>query len=68
MELTGPALALSGDQILVYTGSITNPTFLFALNAEGAGVWQPDATNSNNSAIPQGLTNGVNAVALTEVR
>ena len=43
-ELTGPLLSSSGDQILAYTGSITNPTFLFALNSEDAGVWQPDAT------------------------
>ena len=65
-ELTGPALSSSGDQILAYTGSITNPTFLFALNSDGAGVWQPDATNANNSALPQGLTDGVNAPALNE--
>ena len=67
IELTGPALSSSGDQILAYTGSITNPTFLFALNSDGAGVWQSDATNSNNSALPQGLTDGVNALALNEV-
>ena len=66
-ELTGPLLSSSGDQILAYTGSITNPTFLFALNSDGAGVWQTDATNASSSALPQGLTDGVNALALNEV-
>jgi autotransporter-associated beta strand protein len=57
----------SGDQILAYTGAEATPTFLFALNNEGAAVWQSDATNSNTSALPPGLTNGTNALALNEV-
>ncbi|MDR4516506.1 MAG: ExeM/NucH family extracellular endonuclease [Nitrosomonas sp.] len=57
----------SGDQILAYQGDETNPTFLYAVNSEGAGVWQSDATNSNTSALPSGLVNGETAVALDEI-
>jgi hypothetical protein len=56
----------SGDQILLYQGSTASPTFITAINSEGAGVWQANATSSNTSALPAGLTNGVNAVALFE--
>lgn len=55
----------SGDQIIAYTGSATNPTFLFALNDDGSS-WASDATSNNNSALPAGLTNGANAIALNE--
>lgn len=51
-----------GDQILAYQGGDSNPTFLYALNSEGTG-WQADATNSSTSALPQGLTDGTNAIA-----
>ncbi|MBN8589620.1 MAG: T9SS type A sorting domain-containing protein [Rhodothermia bacterium] len=56
----------SGDQLLVYQGAEATPTFLFAINNEGS-AWQADATNANTSAIPTGLTNGTNAVALPEL-
>ena len=61
------SLSTSGDQILVYIGDESAPTFLYALNSEGAGVWQSDATNSNTSAIPIGLTNGLTSIALDEI-
>ncbi len=57
----------SGDQILAYQGLSTSPTLVYALNDEGAGVWQADATSSNTSALPTGLTNGTTAVALNEI-
>ena len=60
-------MSTSGDQILVYIGDESAPTFLYAVNSEGAGVWQSDATNSNTSALPFGLTNGLTAVALDEI-
>lgn len=60
-------LSGSGDQLIAYTGTAASPTFLTAINAEGAGVWQSDATNSNTSALPTGLTNGTNAVAINEI-
>ena len=52
--------------MLAYQGSSGNPTFITALNSEGTG-WQTTATSSNTSAIPQGLTNGIDAVALNEI-
>jgi VCBS repeat-containing protein len=57
----------SGDQILAYQGADSTPTFIYGLNDEGAGVWQSDATNSNTSALPTGLTNGDTAIALDEI-
>lgn len=60
-------LSGSGDQIIVYTGSVSTPNFIFALNSEGNAIWQSDCTNANTSALPTGLTNGQTAVALTEV-
>tara|TARA_B100000809_G_scaffold252302_1_gene286876 strand:+ start:191 stop:2320 length:2130 start_codon:yes stop_codon:yes gene_type:complete len=60
------ALSASGDQILAYQGTSAAPTFIYAVNNDGAGVWQANATSTNNSAIPTGLTNGNNAVALVE--
>lgn len=61
------ALSASGDQIIAYQGTLTNPTFIYALNSEGSAVWQTDATSSNTSALPTGLVNGETAVALEEV-
>ncbi len=58
----------SGDQIIAYQGTDTNPTFIYALNSEGnPGVWQSDSTSSNTSALPTGLVNGETAVALNEI-
>jgi hypothetical protein len=63
----GMAFATDGDQILAYQGAAATPTFVYAMNNEGAGVWQTDATSSNTSALPSGLTNTVTAVALNEI-
>ncbi|NVK51319.1 MAG: hypothetical protein HWD85_00175 [Flavobacteriaceae bacterium] len=60
-------LASNGDQIIAYQGTSGSPTMLFAINNQGSAVWQANANNSNNSALPTGLTNGTNAVALNEV-
>ena len=60
------ALSSGGDQIIAYTGSESNPTFIYALNDEKSG-WQADATTSNSSALPPGLSDGLTAVALEEV-
>lgn len=54
----------SGDQIIAYQDA---STMIAALNNEGDAVWQSDATNSNTSALPQGLANSTNAVAINEV-
>jgi uncharacterized protein len=60
-------MSTAGDQLLAYQGADSSPTFLFAINNEGAAVWQSTASDSNTSALPTGLTNGTNAVALTEI-
>ena len=56
----------SGDQVLVYQGSSSSPTFIYGLNGEGSAVWQANATSSNTSALPTGLVNGATAIALSE--
>ncbi|MEH3107521.1 MAG: hypothetical protein PGN09_09610 [Sphingomonas fennica] len=57
----------SGDQILAYTGTAAAPTFLFGIDfADGNTTWAGDATSSNTSAVPPGLTLGVDALAFAE--
>jgi hypothetical protein len=58
-------LSNSGDQVIAYTGSSSSPTFIFALNNDGSS-WASNASSNNNSALPTGLTNGGNAIALDE--
>ncbi len=58
-------LSNSGDQVIAYTGTQTSPTFIFALNNDGSS-WASNATSNNNSALPTGLINGSNAIALNE--
>ncbi|WP_310475379.1 choice-of-anchor I family protein [Sandarakinorhabdus sp.] len=58
------SLSTSGDAILAYTGSAASPTFLFAVDfADGNATWAADATSSNTSAVPTGLTVGSTALA-----
>lgn len=60
-------LSSSGDQVLVYQGDNSSPTFIYALNSDGSsGTWQSNATSSSTSALPAGLTNGTDAIALQE--
>jgi len=61
-----PRFSQTGDQLLAFQGSIGSPTFIYALNFEGNGEWQSDATSSNTSALPTGLVNGSTAVAVAE--
>lgn len=56
------ALATSGDQILAYQGTSTSPVFIAAIQMNGG--WDVDAINSNTSAIPTGLIDGVNAISI----
>ncbi|MFD1951202.1 Calx-beta domain-containing protein [Sphingomonas arantia] len=54
----------SGDQIIAYTGSATEPTLLYAVDfADGNAAYAADAGNSNTSAVPTGLTFGETALA-----
>ncbi|CAE7710034.1 Dnase1l3, partial [Symbiodinium sp. CCMP2592] len=50
------ALSSSGDQVIVFTGADSSPTFLCAINFEGsAGEWQSDAASTAESALPPGI-------------
>lgn len=60
------ALSASGDQILVYQGDDSTPTFITAINFEGSGVWQATASSAATSGLPSGLTNGTDCIALFE--
>ncbi len=54
----------TGDAIIVYQGAAATPTVLFAIDfADGNATYAADATNSNTSAVPTGLTFGTNALA-----
>lgn len=60
-------LASSGDQILAYQGSEASPTFVYAIHFDGTTGWSADAISAQTSALPAGLTNGTNAVAINEI-
>ncbi|MFD1615958.1 hypothetical protein [Gelatiniphilus marinus] len=57
-------LATSGDQILAYQGPDATPTFIYAVTFDDT-LWL-DAVSSQTTALPTGLTDMVNAVALSE--
>src|SRR5215510_12196607 len=65
--VSGVAFSTTGEQILAYQGTSSSPTFLYALNSEGAAVWQSNANNASTSALPSGLVNGTSAIALNEI-
>jgi hypothetical protein len=74
--VTGTALSLAttGDQILAYRGSAASPTFISAIHMNvysttnsdpvntTAAVWDATVNSTNASALPTGLTTGVNAI------
>jgi hypothetical protein len=75
--VTGTAFALSanGDQVLAYQGTSATPTFISAIHMNvydlanipdpsttTAAAWDGVANTSNSSALPPGLTTGVNAI------
>ena len=56
-------LSVDGDQILAYQGTLASPTFLAAVHfATSTPTGWTNATSSNTSAIPSGLTDGVDAI------
>ena len=64
----GFAIVGNGDQIIAFQGTTLSPNFLFALHfADGLG-WAADATTNQTSTVPTGLTDGVNAVAITQTQ
>ncbi len=59
---TAFALATAGDQILAFQGAASTPSFIYALNTGGGG-WT-DASSSNTTALPPGLTPALTALDL----
>ncbi|TYA73920.1 hypothetical protein [Seonamhaeicola marinus] len=57
----GFGLSKVGDQVIAFQGSTDEPTFLYAVHLGNTTGWT-DATNTNSSAVPAGLTEGVNAI------
>jgi Domain of unknown function (DUF5017)/Secretion system C-terminal sorting domain len=55
-------LSTSGDQIIAYQGSLTTPTYLWAMQINST-LWQTECDNTNTSTLPTGLIDGVTAVA-----
>ena len=65
ITLTGLNLDDAGDQIIAYQGTAASPTILYLVDlADGNNTVAGDATNDNTTALPPGLTLGVNAVAV----
>ena len=58
------ALSTSGDQILTFTGGASSPAFVCAVNFDSAGY--VDATSSNTTGLPAGLSAGTTAVDVGE--
>ncbi len=62
----GFELSAGGDQILAFQGTDTVPSvFLYAISFDSSG-WS-NATGADSSAIPSGLTDGLNAVNFGEI-
>ncbi len=60
-----PSLSTGGDQMIFYCASAWDATpSVFAAIHTDANVWSADATDSNTSAIPTGLTEGISAAAV----
>ena len=64
--VSGPSFSASGDQIHAYQGDDAAPSFVASIHFNGTG-YEADATSSNTSALPTGLTVGTSAVAIPEV-
>ena len=64
------SLHTAGDQLLVFqdadgdgVDAFCNPNFIFAINAAST-AWNGDPTDHNQTSLPAGLTDGVNAIAV----
>lgn len=57
------SLSTGGDQIIAYQDDAGTPVFLYALHSDG-NAFDADATSSNTTALPTGLTLGETAVAV----
>ena len=59
---SGFSLSTSGDQVIAFQGTTSSPTFIYAAQLN-SNQWQSTSDATTNSAIPQGLVDGVTAVA-----
>lgn len=59
------AFSTNGDQILAFTGSVASPTFIAAVNFNGAWSWT-GTNNAEQTLLPPGLTDGTNCVLLND--
>lgn len=59
------SLSTSGDQLLAFLGDAASPAFVHAVHFDSTGY--VDATSSNTTALPPGLSVGESAVDLGEV-
>jgi hypothetical protein len=64
-DVTGAsfALAADGDQVIAFQGTGASPSFIYAAQTNST-QWQTNSDDGNESDIPQGLVNGVTAVAV----
>ncbi len=62
---TTVALGTTGDQIIVYQGAATAPTFIFGLSSRS---WVTGSVNTTTSRIPTGLVTGSTALAFSTER
>ncbi|MFM1998144.1 MAG: hypothetical protein RL204_91 [Bacteroidota bacterium] len=62
---TGISFSTSGDQIFVYQGSSTSPTFIFGLSTKS---WVTGSISASTSRKPSTLTTGTNAIAFSTER
>jgi len=65
--LSGSAFGLSsgGDQIMVYTGSADNPTYITALSANAWVEDKPSCSGGSTSRLPEALEEGLSAISLS---
>ena len=57
-------LPAAGDQVLVYTGDVTSPTFICALNDQDS-AWATTGDQLTRSYLPPGLVDGVTAISMS---
>ncbi len=57
------ALSASGDQIIIYQGTASNPTFIYAITTHSS-AWGNGSDSSTETDLPKGLTNGLTAIAV----
>ena len=56
-------LSVAGDQILAFQGTTETPNFITAIQFSD-GFWDATANNHTTSALPQGLTTGIDCYAV----